>query len=111
MSSDPDQLPLFGPRGGVTFDPHRDTSRLNRQALDVWKVMRDEQWHTLSEIAARTGHPEASVSARLRDLRKPRFGSRDIQRRHVGGGLHEYRFVAPPPPGRDERNETYGEPG
>lgn len=101
MSQDPDQLPLFGPRSGQTFDAARDTSRLNRQALDVWKVMRDGYWHTLEELAYVTGHPEASVSARLRDLRKPRFGSRTIQRQHVGGGLWEYRYV-PPPQGPDQ---------
>jgi hypothetical protein len=95
MTSDPDQLPLFGPRDGDTFDPDQDTSRLNRQARDVWLVMADQQWHTLHELAIRTGHPEASISARLRDLRKPRFGSRQIEREHWGHGLHAYRYVPP----------------
>lgn len=88
-------LDLYGPRDGVTFDPARDTSRLNRQALAVWRVMRDGQWHTLAELSGATGYPEASVSARLRDLRKRRFGSRRVDRMYLGDGLHAYKYVAP----------------
>lgn len=53
-------------------------------------------WWTLAELAAHIGHvSEAGVSARLRDLRKARFGSHTIERRRVpnGNGLHEYRLV------------------
>jgi hypothetical protein len=85
--------PPDGPRGGQTYDDTRDRDRLNRQARLVWRVMSDGAWHTLGELSAATGgEPEASVSARLRDLRKPRFGSHIIRRRYVGGGLWEYRW-------------------
>lgn len=106
MTIPPDDL--YGRRDGDTFDPDRDTDRLNRQAADVFRVIADEQWHTLAELAARTGHPEASISARLRDLRKPRFGARVIERRYVGDGLHEYRYAGTTT-GAEMTNRTRGD--
>lgn len=46
-----------------------DTPRLNDQCLRVYKFMRDLQAHTLAEIAAATNDPQASVSARIREVR------------------------------------------
>ena len=81
---------------GDTFDPERDAVRLTRQFWDVWAVMRDGQWRTLSRISALTAHPEASVSARLRDYRKKRFGSHTVERQYITDGLWEYRIVPNP---------------
>lgn len=94
MIGEQQELPLGleGPRGGDTFEAARDESRLNRQMRDVWRIVRDEEWHTLPEIADLTGHPEASISARLRDLRKRRFGGHTVERTFVGAGLWAYRF-------------------
>lgn len=87
---------LAGRRDGRTFDPFTDTQRLNDQMRRVFEVMRDSSWRTLREIADLTGDPEASVSARLRDLRKPRFGSLVVSRRRRNGkGLHEYCVEQP----------------
>lgn len=80
-------------RDGVTYDHQRDARRLAAQHNRVLAFMRDGAWHTLGEIAEHTKDPEASVSARLRDLRKPEFGSYKIDRRYVRRGLHEYRLV------------------
>lgn len=80
------------PRDGTTYDNTRDRGRLNAQHLRVYLVMQYGQWVTLSDVAARTGDPEASISARLRDFRKPRFGGHEVERRHVEGGLWEYRL-------------------
>jgi hypothetical protein len=73
-----------------------DEARLARQQQAVGTFMADHGWHTLHEISDRTGAPEASVSARLRDLRKPRFGEHVIEKRRVEGhpGLWEYRLVS-----------------
>ena len=80
-------------RDGETYDGPRDRDRLNRQARAVWKVMRDGHWHTLAQLSYLTGgYPEASVSARLRDLRKPRFGSHIIARQYVADGVWEYQW-------------------
>ena len=77
---------------GATFNPERDGKRLNAQTQRVHDLMRDGQWRTLAEIASGTGDPEASVSARLRDLR--RFGF-TVDRAYVSQGLHKYKVTAP----------------
>lgn len=85
------QPPLFG---GVTFEAEHDETRLARQLGAVRALMVDGVWRTLAEIAAITGEPEASISARLRDLRKAKFGSWQVERRARGDrgrGLFEYR--------------------
>ena len=83
--------------GGATFDQDRDGPRLNRQTRSVYELMQDRKWRTLKEISRSCNEPEASVSARLRDLRKTRFGSYDVQRRHVAAGIWEYRVMPPVP--------------
>lgn len=79
---------------GADIDDARDTSRLSGQLRAILDLMADGQWHTLAGIAAVTGAPEASVSAQLRNARKPRFGGYVVERRHVSNGLYQYR-VAP----------------
>lgn len=70
-----------------------DHARLGTQLDAIFGLMRDGQWRTLAQIAAQTAYPEASVSAQLRHLRKPRFGSHDVDRRRVAfGGAWEYRL-------------------
>ncbi len=47
---------------------------MNRQTSEVFAIVKDGGWRTLREVATRHGNiPEASVSARLRDLRKLGF--------------------------------------
>jgi hypothetical protein len=80
--------------GGETFDPEHDEARLSGQLLRVVRCMADGCWRSLDEIANKTGDPEASVSARLRDLRKEKFGSFNVERRARGDrnkGNFEYR--------------------
>lgn len=81
--------------GGSTFDPKRDTSRLRAQLHKVRSVMLAGGWHTLTDLAEKVGAPEASVSARLRDLRKLKFGAYTIERRYVERGLFEYHLRSP----------------
>jgi hypothetical protein len=78
---------------GETYVHERDHDRLNAQLARVHAVMRDHQWHTLDGVATVTGDPPASVSARLRDLRKNKFGGLAIERRYVSAGLWEYRWT------------------
>ncbi len=77
---------------GDTYEENRDQLRLGAQMLRVYDLMTDGQWRSLSEIAAVTGDPESSISARLRDLRKKKFGGRNIQRKYVVKGLFRYRI-------------------
>lgn len=86
---------LLGHRDGDTYEAKRDKARLNRQALAVYDLMRDQRWRTLQEISDMTGEPIASVSARLRDLRKERFGAYQVDREYVSDGLWRYRVLPP----------------
>lgn len=70
-----------------------DTQRLTHQHDRLFKLMSDGRWRTLPGIAAVTKDPEASISAQLRHLRKPRFGGHTVERRRVEGGLWEYRLL------------------
>lgn len=82
------------PFDGETYDHERDHDRLNAQLTRVYMVLRDQRWHTLSELAQLTGDPTPSVSARLRDLRKEKFGGHIIHRQYVDRGLWQYRLQA-----------------
>jgi hypothetical protein len=77
---------------GKTYNPALDKHRLNKQLGRVFEVLKDGQWHTLGEIEKRTGDPQASISARVRDLRKPRFGSFNVEHNRVIEGLWQYRI-------------------
>lgn len=80
-----------GHRAGDTYSSRRDRDRLNRQARAVYNVMADGQWRTLAQIAALIQEPEASISARLRDLRKERFGWHVVDREYLADGVWQYR--------------------
>jgi len=87
---------------GSSYDPALDDTRLRTQMGKVYSFMKDGHWHTLQEIHLATAEPEASVSAQLRHLRKPRFGGYIVDKRHRGErchGLFEYRLYkrAPQP--------------
>ena len=79
---------------GTTFDPALDGLRLAKQSSAVHDHMRDGAWRTLAEISAATGAPEASASARLRDLRRMGFTVDRRRRGDLARGLHEYRVLA-----------------
>lgn len=78
---------------GATYEHCRDSARLGRELGRVWDCMKDGRWRKLRDISDATGAPEASVSARLRDLRKERFGSHVVERRYLDRGLWEYRLL------------------
>lgn len=80
---------------GETFVESRDRDRLHRQIDAVRELMKDSEWRALETIAALVGAPEASVSARLRDLRRARHGGYEVQRKYLGNGLFTYRVAVP----------------
>jgi len=77
---------------GVTYDPALDHTRLTKQLGRVYEALRDGNWHSLAAISKGTGDPEASVSARLRDLRKHKFGNHPVEATRLTGGLWLYRL-------------------
>jgi len=90
---------------GGTYFHIVDGKRLGKQMARVGALMIDGRWRTLRDIAGVTGYPEASISARLRDYRKPRFGGYLVDRMRIEGGLFTYRMgPAPraPLPGQQE---------
>lgn len=78
---------------GQTYEPERDHVRLTGLLCRVRDLMDDGNWRTLASIQRVCGGTEASISARLRDLRKEKFGGLNIEHRHISRGLWEYRLV------------------
>jgi hypothetical protein len=78
---------------GSDYIPDRDDVRLSGQILRVWECMKDEKWRTLREISNATGDPEASISAQLRHLRKPKFGGYDVEKEYISNGLFKYKLL------------------
>ena len=78
---------------GDTYEPHLDKVRLTGMLERVFAVMADGRWHTLSELSRNCHGSEASISARIRDLRKDKFGAFMVERERVKQGLFRYRLV------------------
>lgn len=81
---------------GKTYDPKFDRDRMENLLGRVWDALAGFRWWTLAELKTECGGSEAGVSARIRDLRKPRFGGHIVERRRRGDpsrGLWEYRLV------------------
>lgn len=79
---------------GSTFDRQIDGDRLGRQLDHVLRyLLKHPEWHTVYDLSRALGYGEQSVSARLRDLRKPKFGGYEVARRRVAtGGTWEYKL-------------------
>jgi hypothetical protein len=89
------------------FDGHADDegsikdARLSSQLVRTFEVMNTYRtggegdhafgyWYTLQELAVKVNASEASVSARIRDLRKDRFGGWTINKVQWKTGLYVY---------------------
>lgn len=71
---------------GSTITP-ADDKRLRGQLARVHAVMQDKKVRTLRQLADDAGCPEASASARFRDLRRLGYPVCD---KNLGGGLWHY---------------------
>lgn len=80
---------------GSTYEPEHDQERLSTQMERVKHLMLDGKWRTLGDIQRVAGGSESAVSARLRDLRKERFGGYKVDRMRIEGGLFAYRVTRP----------------
>ena len=89
---------------GASYNPAVDGSRLSKQFLDVWNCLKIGGWWSLADIESYTGHPQSSISARIRDFRKAKFGSHNTERKRAEKrkGTFVYRLVV---------NETGGANG
>lgn len=80
---------------GETYDPAQDHDRLTTQLDRVRSLLLAGGFFTLAEIARRLQIPEASASARIRDLRKKKFGGYAVvsRRSRPDRGLWEYAIA------------------
>jgi hypothetical protein len=69
--------------------------KLSSKMEAVLEYMQDNQWHTIKQIseAVSYGPAESGLTAGIRALRKPEFGSHNIEKRYIGESLYEYRLV------------------
>lgn len=84
---------------GTTYNSELDGDRLKKQFFAVKRLMEDGKWRTLTEISKHVPGSLPGISARLRDLRKEKFGAHEVQKRRRGegsAGLYEYRLVIKP---------------
>jgi hypothetical protein len=85
---------------GHTYESEHDHERLASHLKTIRGLVSDGQWHTPDEITAATGyHQTAGITARIRDLRKPKFGGHTVECRRVGNprnGVWEYRLILNP---------------
>lgn len=103
-----DQMTLSGVKSpppefdGATYEAEKDHARLSGQLQAVFDLMRDGEWRTLDEIGigvfAWSGVMATTqgLSARVRDLRKAKFGGHTVNRRRVvsrPAGLYEYQLI------------------
>ena len=77
---------------GDDYVEERDYKRLKTQLEVIKEYMEGAGFKTLDEIAKDTGYRSASISAQLRNLRKEKFGNRNVSRNHLGNGLYSYKL-------------------
>lgn len=97
---------------GPAYEPALDRERLTRQHEKIrdFLLARPGQWFTLRELAEVLHEPEASISAQLRHLRRPRFGAfLTPKRRRDGGAAWEYTIARPSAGSITDAAETRGE--
>lgn len=90
-----DQMSLYDQAkyAAVLPDDEDTISRSARQRFAVLQAMRIERWWTLEQLARYVEAPIQSVSARVRDLRKAKYGGHVVTKRFVRKGVWEYRLV------------------
>ena len=77
-------------------DAHRIKNQRERVIISMQICAHSGTWVTLGEISRWIQAPEASVSARLRDLRHARYGGFIVSKQRRGEpkkGLWEYRIA------------------
>ena len=79
--------------GGSTYNAEQDRQRLSGALRCVRELMSDGEWHTIVEAARKCRCSQNGAAARIRDLRKERFGGHKVVPRRIGPGLYEYRLI------------------
>ena len=89
------ELKLGADFDGETYDRKLDKPRLTGMLGRVYDAMKDGEWHTLRDLSDKSSGSEASVSARIRDLRKDKFGHFEVRRQRspCHKGLFYYKLI------------------
>ena len=94
--------PICNPQGSLFDAPFdgddyvdsRDRQRLKGQMQRVYNCLNDYRWWTVDDICRVTGDRNgASISAQIRNLRKPKFGAYIIEKEHKRNGLYAFRML------------------
>ena len=70
-----------------------------RQLGQVYAAMKDGKARTIWSLKILISdkfnayHSETAISARIRDLRKPRYGSHNVETKRRSKGVYEYRLI------------------
>jgi DNA-binding Lrp family transcriptional regulator len=110
LFDDAADMPNYWPHfDGDTYDAV-DYDKFSRQLKNVFDVMKDGQWHSISMIARSVGCSQQSASARLRDLRKAKFGAYNMERQRMKSisGTYVYRLVGSKGDGEPQRKACHG---
>ena len=79
---------------GRTFDPEQDGQRLTSQLERVKGILLDGKVHQKADLMMAAGvFDSASLTARIRDLRKEKFGGYDVVSKRVAGGIWCYQMI------------------
>jgi hypothetical protein len=70
-----------------------DRKRLKSQRSGVWNILRDHRWHPLTIFKQKVKGSDSSITARIRDARKKKYGGHIIQCARDAAGVYRYRLV------------------
>ena len=92
------QLPLSVTNGRTIIEDPDAPRRIPRQQSVVLRALSDGYWWTipqLEDFARFHGVPATpqGLSARIRDLRKERWGGHTVERECIGSGVFRYRLI------------------
>lgn len=85
------------PFGGPDVTP-ADSARMGRQLQAVRKIMLCGDWFTLEDLRRELDRmgivaTTPGISARFRELKTPKGGSHETEKKLVAPGLYRYRIV------------------
>lgn len=84
------------------YDPTKDRARLGGMRLRIFDAMLQENGLTPAELESHVHGQQTSISAQMRDLRKPHFGGHTVlKRKRTGYGIKKdvtlvYEYVLIP---------------
>ena len=84
------------PFDGATYEPE-DSPRLSEQLQFVLLILKRGEWYSAEELQGELKKYQvkagtAGITARIRDLRKPKFGGHNIPHKRIKG-VDRYRLL------------------